>query len=89
MPICKRFPFLQRLIFLICLSGLIADASDFGTSDVYTASIVAARNNIPVLLFRDAECSLCPKVEDFLVGLGAQYQTVIRPFIRPLFICMR
>lgn len=51
MPICKRVSFLQRLLFLICLSGLIADASDFGTSDVYTASIVAARNGVPVLLF--------------------------------------
>jgi hypothetical protein len=87
MPFCKTVSFLQRLLcVLCCLSGLIADAADFGTSDVYTASIVAARNNIPVLFYRDAECNLCPKVEDFLVGLGAQYETVIRPFIRTLYI---
>jgi hypothetical protein len=68
------------LLSLLFLTGSIVDASEFGTSDIYTASIVAARNNVPVLLFRDAQCTLCPKVEDFLVGLGAPYQTVMTPF---------
>jgi hypothetical protein len=79
----RRCSSLQPLIFLLCCSVFIADAADFGTSDIYTASIVAARNSIPVLLYRDAQCKLCPKVEDFLVGLGALYQTVRNPFVRP------
>jgi hypothetical protein len=70
----RIFP--RTLVRVLCLLAFIVDASEFGTSDIYTASIVAARNNIPVLLFRDAQCKLCPKVEDFLVGLGALYQTV-------------
>jgi hypothetical protein len=72
----RGYPNLCILFF----TGSIVDASEFGTSDIYTASIVAARNNVPVLLFRDAQCTLCPKVEDFLVGLGAPYQTVMTPF---------
>jgi hypothetical protein len=75
--------FLNTLVCLLGLSAFIVDASEFGTSDIYTASIVAARNNIPVLLFRDVQCKLCPKVEDFLVGLGAQYQTVMSPSSYP------
>jgi hypothetical protein len=76
MQIIKRESLVQPVLFLICFSVFIVDTSQFGTSDIYTASIVASRNNIPVLLFRDAQCKLCHKVEDFLVGLGAQYQTV-------------
>lgn len=72
------------LLCLICLSASIIDAAEFGTSDIYTASIVAARNNVPVLLYRDAACKLCPKIEDFLVGLGAEYQTVMPPSIYDL-----
>ena len=72
--------FLRTLLCILFFTGSIVDASEFGTSDIYTASIVAARNNVPVLLFRDAQCTLCPKVEDFLVGLGAPYQTVMTPF---------
>lgn len=71
------------LPFLLCLSGFFAYAAEFGTSDIYTASIVAARNNVPVLLYRDAQCTLCSKIEDFLVGLGTQYQTVSWPFVCP------
>jgi hypothetical protein len=70
---------LYSLLCLICFSAPIIDAAEFGTSDIYTASIVAARNNVPVLLYRDAACKLCPKIEDFLVGLGAEYQTVMTP----------
>jgi hypothetical protein len=73
------------LLCLICLSASIIDAAEFGTSDIYTASIVAARNNVPVLLYRDAACKLCPKIEDFLVGLGAEYQTVMTPSIYMTF----
>jgi hypothetical protein len=79
----RRLSSMQPLLVLLCCSVFIADAAEFGTSDIYTASIVAARNNIPVLLYRDSQCKLCPKVEDFLVGLGAQYQTVRKPFVRP------
>jgi hypothetical protein len=70
---------LFSLLCLIGLSASIIHAAEFGTSDIYTASVVAARNNVPVLLFRDAACKLCPKIEDFLVGLGAAYQTVMTP----------
>jgi hypothetical protein len=78
-----RLSCLHPLLFLLCSSGFFAYAAEFGTSDIYTASIVAARNNVPVLLYRDAQCTLCSKIEDFLVGLGTQYQTVRRPFVCP------
>lgn len=88
MSLRHHVPFFLLLQLLLQLSGFIClvYASEFGTSDIYTASIVAARNNIPVLLFRDAQCKFCPKVEDFLVGLGAQYQTVIIPSFCPLYL---
>jgi len=72
----SSFNFFSLVLLLLSVFICTVHASDFGTSDIYTASIVAARNNIPVLLFRDAQCKFCPKVEDFLVGLGAEYLTV-------------
>ena len=88
MHLRHRVPFIPLLQLLLHFSGFIriGSASEFGTSDIYTASIVAARNNIPVLLFRDAQCKFCPKVEDFLVGLGAKYQIVIIPSPCPPFL---